>query len=444
VTQVAIVGLGYVGVVTAACLAEKGHRVIGVDVDKAKVERLNAGIPPVHETGLAELLSKHLGRSFVATTDLGSAVRQSEVTLIAVGTPTRDGRIDLTYVAAAAREIGGFLGETHDYHVVAVKSTVVPGTTDSVVLQALESASKKRAGVDFGVGVNPEFLTEGRAVEDFMNPDRIVVGGVDERSTKALEQLYSGFPGVPIIVTNNKTAELIKYTSNALLATMISFSNEIADLASSVGGVDASDVMRGVHESRYFTSVVDGRRIAADINSFLAAGCGFGGSCLPKDVKALAAHGAELGREMRMLRAVLDVNAARPTEVMALLDRHFESLQRARITVLGLAFKPNTDDVRESPAIPVVDLLLAAGAEVTIHDPVASRAALDLWPGRVTPSDDLQGAIAGADAIVLITRWDEYLGLAEILDSAGEAPLVVDGRRMLEPADFQRYEGIGL
>ena len=442
--NVAIIGLGYVGVVTAACLAEKGHRVIGVDVDGERVERLNDGIPPVHEVGLDALLAKHCGESLMATTDLGAAVRASDVSLIAVGTPTRDGRIDLSHVQAAALEIGSFLAVSSEYHVVAVKSTVVPGTTDSVVLYALESASGKRAGVDFGVGVNPEFLTEGRAVDDFMNPDRIVVSGVDERSTKVLEDLYSGFPGVPLIVTNNKTAELIKYTSNALLATMISFSNEIADLASSLDGVDVVDVMRAVHESRYLTSVVGEQRIAAEINSFLAAGSGFGGSCLPKDVKALAAHGEEMGREMKMLRAVLDVNAGRPGEVLALLRRHVASFADLRVTVLGLAFKPDTDDVRESPAIPVIDGLLAEGAVVTVHDPVAGQAAMDIWNRRVTPSNDLKDAVAGADAIVLITRWREYQRLAEVLDAMEASPIVVDGRRMLEPSDFQNFEGIGL
>ena len=442
--NVAIVGLGYVGVVTGACLAEKGHRVVGVDLDGGKVERLNAGIPPVHEAGLDSLLAKHCGDSLVATTDLGAAVRGSDISLIAVGTPTSEGRIDLSHVQSAALEIGGLLADMDGYHVVAVKSTVVPGTTDSVVLNALESASNKRAGVDFGLGVNPEFLTEGTAVDDFMNPDRIVVSGVDERSAKVLEELYSGFPGVPVLATSNKAAELIKYASNALLATMISFSNEIADVASSLGGVDVVDVMRGVHESRYLTTVEGEKRITAGITTFLAAGCGFGGSCLPKDVTALAGHGEDAGLEMRIARAVLDVNASRPAQVLALLGRHFNSLEGVRVTVLGLAFKPDTDDVRESPAIPVVERLLAAGADVTVHDPVASDAAAKLWSGRVTPSAELEESVAGAEAIVLITRWADYGRLAEILDAAEADPVVVDGRRMLKPADFQRYEGIGL
>jgi UDPglucose 6-dehydrogenase len=442
--NVAVVGLGYVGVVTAACLADKGHLVTGVDVDETRVERLNRGLSPVHEFGLDDLLAAHCGRSLNATSDLAAAVARADVTLIAVGTPTFDGRIDLSYVRQAAREIGIVLAKTRDYHVVAVKSTVVPGTTDEVVIPELEDASGKRAGIDFGVGVNPEFLTEGRAVEDFMNPDRIVVSGVDERSAKVLEELYAGYPGVPMIVTNNKTAELIKYTSNALLATMISFSNEIADVASSLGGVDATEVMKGVHTSRYLTSRVDGQLIGAEINAFLAAGCGFGGSCLPKDVRALVAHGDDLGVDMRMLRAVLEINAKRPSALLSLLHKHFDSLEGIRVAVLGLAFKPDTDDVRESPAISVVDLLLAAGATVMVHDPVALSAVGSLWGDTVSSSDDLERAVSGADAVVLVTRWEQFHRLAPILDGMADPPLVVDGRRMLNPNDYERYEGIGL
>jgi UDPglucose 6-dehydrogenase len=441
--NVVVVGLGYVGVVTAACMADRGHRVVGVDVDADKVARLNRGIAPVHEAGLDDLLAAHCGRSLVATTDLRAAVVEGDVTLIAVGTPTTEGRIDLTHVREAAHEIGAVLADVSDYHVVAVKSTVVPGTTDGAVIPVLEEASGKRAGIDFGVGVNPEFLTEGRAVEDFMNPDRIVVSGTDERSAKVLQELYAGYAGVPMIVTNNTTAEMIKYASNALLATMISFSNEIADLASAQGGIDAADVMRGVHSSRYLTSRVEGRPISAEINSFLEAGCGFGGSCLPKDVRALATHGQEAGLDMRLLGAVLDINAERPRAVLALVGRHFDSLAGVRVAVLGLAFKPDTDDIRESPAIPVVDLLLEAGAHVTVHDPVALGAVPSLWGDRVASVEGLAEAVSEAEVVVLITRWDEYRRLPQILGAMDKPPLVVDGRRMLNASDYERYEGIG-
>ena len=250
--RVSIIGAGYVGLVTGVCLADKGHQVVCVDVDRAKVERLTRGEAPIHEVGLGELLERHAGKRFSATTDLAGAVQNSEVTFIAVGTPFDGVAIDLTYVVNAARQVGAVLAEKSE-HVVVVKSTVVPGTTDGVVREALEETSGRRAGDGFGLGVNPEFLTEGQAVADFMDPDRIVVGGVDERTLDTLADVYADFTDVPIIRTSNKSAEMIKYASNALLATMISFSNELADLCTALGGVDARDVMAGLHTSGYLT-----------------------------------------------------------------------------------------------------------------------------------------------------------------------------------------------
>src|SRR6185295_13146068 len=264
-----------------------------------------------------------------------------------------------------------------------VKSTVVSGTTDDVVLPALVAASGKRAGADFGVGMNPEFLTEGVAVDDFMRPDRIVLGGMDERSVDVLERLYAPFSSdVPRFRTNNKTAEMIKYASNAVLATMISFSNEVGNLCAQLGNIDAADVMRGVHLARYFTTPLDdgAKRITAPITTFLYAGCGFGGSCLPKDVKALVAHGASAGQPMPLLDTVVKINEQQPRRVVELLEKHFPSLAGVRISVLGLAFKPDTDDMRESPAIPIIRDLLALGAVVSAYDPVAAESAKKVLP----------------------------------------------------------------
>ncbi|MGZ8691736.1 MAG: UDP-glucose dehydrogenase family protein [Gaiellaceae bacterium] len=443
--KVSVVGMGYVGLVTGVCLADTGHDVACVDVDEVKVRLVSNGHAPIHEAGLEELLQRNLERSFRATTSLRDAVLASDLTLIAVGTPLTDDEIDLSAIRAATREVGEALRDKAGYHVVAVKSTVVPGTTDEVVLPLLEEASGKRAGVDFGVGMNPEFLTEGQAVEDFMNPDRIVVGGVDERTVDTLEELYSGFPEVVMVRTNNATAEMIKYASNALLATAISFANEIADLCASVGEVDVVDVMRAVHLSRYLS--VDGRdgsRVMAPITSFLEAGCGFGGSCLPKDVRALIAHGEHAGRPMRLLKAVIGINEERPDEVLSLLRKHLPSLDGARIAILGLSFKPETDDVRESPAIPVVSRLVAEGATVRIHDPVVTRLPESLAGSpSVELHTDLAEAVCDADAAVLITRWAQYSELPELLETLGVEPVIVDGRRMLDKHRFAKYEGIG-
>jgi len=444
--RVSVVGTGYVGLVSGACLADKGHDVVCVDVDREKVERIHRGEAPIHEEGLDDLLRRHVGRGLRATTDLREAVLGTELTLVAVGTPFDGERIDLRFVREVARQIGAVLRDKDAYHVVVVKSTVVPGTTDTVVLPLLEEASGKRAGRDFGVGMNPEFLTEGVAVSDFQRPDRIVLGGIDERTISRLDELYAAFPDVPRVRTNNKTAEMIKYASNSVLATLISFSNEIAGLCTVLGGVDVADVMRGVHLAQYFTTrLPDGRAITAPITSFLEAGCGFGGSCLPKDVAALAAQGREAGAAMRLLPAVLEINRTQPQRMLELLGRHFPGLRGVRVTVLGLAFKPDTDDVRESPALPIVRLLLEAGAEVTAYDPVAAEPAARLLPAdRVRFAASLTQAVAGAQAVLLVTRWSEFQALPELVAAMPTPPVVVDGRRVLDKTRFARYEGIGV
>ncbi len=444
--RVAIVGSGYVGLVTAACLAERGHAVVCVDSDEAKVRTIAAGKAPFHEPGLDELLARHAGRGVTATLDLGAAVRASEITLIATGTPFDGHAIDLRYVTAAARGIGAALRDVGGYHVVAVKSTVVPGTTDGIVRTALETTSGKRAGRDFGVGMNPEFLSEGTALRDFRDPDRIVLGGMDTRTQDALAALYAGFEGVPTLRTNNATAELVKYASNALLATLISFSNEIANLCAETPGVDSSEVMRGVHAMRELTTRdLGGSTSTAALAAFLAPGCGFGGSCLPKDVKALAAFAESIGQATPLLDAVLRVNAERPGRVVALLEQELGAVARRRVAVLGLAFKPGTDDVRESPSLPVIEHLVARGAEVRAFDPVArvtATAALGSNAGVVVGS--LAAAVDGADAVVLMTRWPEFEAVPARLRRVAFPPLLLDARRMIDPRTYGPYVGIGL
>ncbi|MCS6944484.1 MAG: UDP-glucose/GDP-mannose dehydrogenase family protein [Sutterellaceae bacterium] len=441
--RICVVGTGYVGLVSGACFAEIGHDCICVDLDVSKVERINRGEAPIHEAGLADLLARHAGARLRATTDLAAAVRDSDLTFIAVGTPFDGQRIDLSQVIQAARAIGAALRDKRDYHAVIVKSTVVPGTTDDVVRPELEHASRKRAGVDFGVGMNPEFLTEGVAVRDFMQPDRLVLGGIDERTIRLQRAVYAPFAATPVLETNNKTAEMIKYASNAVLATLISYSNEIANLCSALGGVDVADVMRGVHLARYFTTrLPDGARIPAGITSFLWAGCGYGGSCLPKDTQALAAHGAAHGAPMPLLEAVIETNRRQPARMIALLQRHFPCLAGLRISVLGVAFKEDTDDVRDSPALPIVRALLQHGARVTAYDPVARVNGQRLLPPEVTWVEELEQALA-ADAVLLLTRWRQFERLPALLAARADPPLVVDGRRMLAPASVPRYDGIG-
>jgi len=441
--RVSVVGTGYVGLVTGACLAERGHDVTCVDVDRAKVDAIHARRAPIHEEGLPALLERHVPARLRATADLAAAVADTDLTFVAVGTPARDGRIDLRHVEAAASEIGAALARKRAWHAVVVKSTVVPGTTDGPVRRRLEDASGLRAGVGFGLGMNPEFLTEGQAVADFMRPDRIVLGALDERTHALLEALYAGFEDAPKIRCNTRTAEMIKYASNALLATAISFSNEIARLCARVGGADVVDVMRGVHASAYLTSRRSGEEpVTAALASFLEAGCGFGGSCLPKDVTALVGQGQALGLELPLLRSVLAVNASQPDELVRLVAKHHPDLRGVRVCVLGLAFKPDTDDLRESPAFPVLRRLREAGARLSAFDPVARpESHPELCGVRLAVS--LEDALADADVVVLVTRWAAFARVPELLRRLGRAPLVVDGRRMLSPEDVARYEGIG-
>jgi UDPglucose 6-dehydrogenase/GDP-mannose 6-dehydrogenase len=444
--KVSIVGTGYVGLVSGVCLAERGHYVTCVDIDPNRVEQINQGITPIHEEGLDTLLEKNLHHHLFATTDLSTAIQQTELSIFAVGTPFNRYQIDLTYIRLASAQIGAELRHKPAYHLVVVKSTVVPGTTDEVVLPALEAASGKTAGIDFGVGMNPEFLRDGVAVKDFLSPDRIVLGARDDRSLSLLEDLYRVFEDVDILKTNNKTAEMIKYTSNSLFATMISFSNEIGNLCAAIGDVDVVDVMRGVHlDRRLRVTSNTGERLSPAFVTYLEAGCGFGGSCFPKDVKSLAVHGTKAGRPMRLLKSVIDVNQDQHQVILDLLKKHFPLLTGIQIAILGLAFKPGTDDIRESPAIPVISHLLQAGARIRAYDPVAKDAMRKLYddPG-ISYCDDLWQTIDEAEAIVLLTRWDEFHTLPGLLKQSAQQPLFIDGRRMLDKTSVARYEGIGL
>lgn len=444
--KVSVVGTGYVGLVSGTCLAEKGHDVVCVDIDQSKVDQINQGIPPIYEAGLEDMLKANVGSRLIATTDLRSAVMDSAISLIAVGTPFRGDEIDLTFIKTVARQIGEVLRDKANYHVVVVKSTVVPGTTDEVVLSILEEASGKKAGVDFGVGMNPEFLKEGEAIPDFMYPDRIVLGGIDERSLSVLRELYGVFEGIDQLETNCKTAEMIKYTANSLLATMISFANEIGNLSAAVEGVDVVEVMRGVHLDKRLTPILpSGERIFPTFTTYIEAGCGFGGSCFPKDVKALNAYGAQKGLPMQLLNAVINVNALQYKQVMDRLYKHFPDLDAIRVAVLGLAFKPGTDDMRESPAIPILNELLTGSAKIKAFDPVAMHEAQKLFKNQpIQYCDTLAETIQDVDVILLLTRWEDFKVLPELLQSMKESPLVIDGRRLLSKTDIENYEGIGL
>jgi UDPglucose 6-dehydrogenase len=442
--RVSIIGTGYVGLVTGACLAEKGHYVTCVDVDSERVAALNRAESPIYEAGLDELLRRNVGRTLFATVELAAAVRESELTLISVGTPFNGREIDVSAVLRAAEQVGSALRSKTGYHVVVVKSTVVPGTTDQRVFPVLEVSSGKRVGSEVGLAMNPEFLSEGDAVRDFMWPDRLVLGGIDQRSIEMLARLYEAFPSdVPRLRTNTRTAEMIKYASNALLATLISFSNEFANLGSAIGDIDIVEVMRGVHLSQYFrTHNADG---LPPITTFLAAGCGFGGSCLPKDVSALIAHGDLVGSPMPLLQAVIDRNREQPRQTVALLRRRWPQIKGKRVAVLGLAFKPGTSDVRESPAFAIIHELLHHGADVRAYDPVAmDEARKVLADSPIRYESSLEAALKDVDGVVVVTPWKEFADVPHHLKGRQSQVVLVDARRSFDPESVPLYEGIGL
>ncbi|WP_269523431.1 UDP-glucose dehydrogenase family protein [Coraliomargarita parva] len=443
--KISVVGTGYVGLVSGVCLASKGHEVTCIDVIQEKVDRINAGDPPIYEEGLESLLKEHVGTRIQATTDFTGAVMDSELSLIAVGTPFDGERIDLKYIKQVAQQLGEVLRDKPTYHTVIVKSTVVPGTTEDVVLPILEAASGKKAGTDFGVGMNPEFLKEGEAIKDFMEPDRIVLGGIDARTIAVLDEVYSVFPDTDKLRTSPRTAEMIKYTANSLLATLISFSNEIGNLCAALENVDTVEVMQGVHLDKRFAPILEsGQRVFPSSLTYLASGCGFGGSCFPKDVKALIRYGQDRGQSMSILDSVIQTNLAQPQRMVELALKHFASLAGVRVAVLGLAFKPGTDDIRESASIAVIRDLLAHQADIIAFDPIAQEETEKaLGEGTIAYAETVEACVEGAEVILLMTSWPQFKSLPELIAAMPMTPLLVDGRRMIARSSVPRYEGIG-
>lgn len=424
--KISVIGTGYVGTVSAACFAELGHEVICVDVDRSKIDQINAGVPPIYEEGLPELLKRHAGKRLSATQDYDFAVMNSDVSFICVGTPSdAAGNIDLGIVKAASSSLGDSLRKKKDYHVIVVKSTVVPETTEKVVLPIIEERCGKRAG-DFGIAMNPEFLREGKAVHDFMHPDKIVVGSLDKKSGDTVASLYSRLD-CEVTRTNPRTAEMIKYVNNAFLATKISFANEIGNLCKQLG-IDTYEVMSAVGKDFRI-----GRH-------FLNAGAGFGGSCFPKDVKALIGKAHDIGYEPELLKSVISVNERQPGRMVLLLKGRLGNLKGKKIAVLGLAFKNDTDDIRESRSIPVIKELLDNGASVLAYDPMANENMRKLF-GSVQYRGSAEDALRGADACLVMTEWEEFKLLDKEFDVMRNR-LIIDGRHMLTPRKNIEYIGI--
>jgi len=416
--RISILGGGYVGLVTAVCLAELGHRVDLVDIDKERCELINAGEPPIYESGLRELLSIHACRSLHAYASY-DVIKGSDMTFICVGTPQgADGSSDLSMVSSACTSLGDSLKDKEEYHAVVVKSTVPPGTTEQLVIPSVLEHSGKEIS-EIGFAVNPEFLREGMAIYDFMNPDRIVIGSLEERAGDLVESVYRKI-NAPIVRTALTSAEMIKYASNAFLATKISYANEIGNICKRLG-IDVYDVMKGV--------ALDHRIGPA----FLNAGAGFGGSCLPKDLSALTALAEDLGEDPVLLRSVMSINERQPLRMVDLLSRRVGDLKGKKIAILGLSFKDNTDDVRESRSIDVINELKRRGALVAAYDPKGSSSMKRILPD-ISYHSTAAEALRNADACLVMTEWPEF-GLLDEEFNLMRSRVIIEGRRILSCKD---------
>ncbi len=435
--RIAVVGTGYVGLVTGSCLSDVGMDVTCVDVDTKKIANLNKGILPIYEPGLDDILERNTKAGRLKfTSALAPAVKDAEAAFIAVGTPPgEDGSADLRYVLGVAREIGETMT---DYLVVITKSTVPVGTAEKVRRELQAALDKRGSKLTFDVASNPEFLKEGAAIEDFMKPDRIVCGVESERAQEVLARLYKPFTlnGHPVYFMDVKSAEMTKYAANAMLATKISFMNDVANLCELLGA-DVNQVRKGIGSDP---------RIG---NRFIYPGIGYGGSCFPKDVKALVRSGSEHGYALRILQAVEEVNESQKLVLFNKVKAHFGNLKGRHFAMWGLSFKPETNDMREAPSLVICEQLLSAGATVTAYDPVAIPECKHMIGDKIGYATDAYAALTGADALLLVTEWREFrVPDWERIRAALKQPVIFDGRNIYNGPELREqgfaYSGIGV
>ena len=439
VDSVSIVGLGYVGMCTAATFASRGIRTIGIDIDEKRVEQIRKGEAPLHEPQLDPMLKKAVKEKLLDATNDISKAADTDTTFLAVGTPSQnDGSIDLSYIENAAKDLGNVLRETRGYHLVVVKSTVVPGTTNGTVKRFLEQSSGKTVGSEIGLCANPEFLKEGTAIHDALHPDKIVIGSDDKKSANQLTRLYRKFYGSklpPVILASPEAAELVKYASNAFLATKISFINTIANIAQQIPGVDVGTVARAIGLDPRIGEL------------FLKAGPGYGGSCFHKDLQALINYSEKNGYNPVLFRATEETNEKQATRVVDMAEKLLGSLSGKKVAVLGLAFKKDTDDIREAASIRVINELEKKGAQVVAYDPMAIPNTKKQIADLIDYAEDAHSALKGADCAIIMTEWDHLRKLkAKEFRAYMKTPNIVDARRVYDPDTFNdlNYVAIGV
>ena len=429
--HISVVGLGFVGLSTAVYFADQGYNVIASSNQQRKVELIRKGVAPFFELELEPMLRKALkNRKLRVVVGRETAVLDTDITFITVGTPSLpDGSTDLTFVKATAKEIGAALKRKQSYHLIVIKSTVPPGTSKNVVKPIVEKYSEQKAGEDFGLAMSPEFLREGSSMYDIANPDRVLIGEYDERSGDILEELYRELykDKVPILRMSLASAELAKYASNAFLATKISFINQMANICERIPGVDVVEIAHAMGLDP---------RIGPE---FLRAGAGWGGSCFPKDTKALVAISGEMGYELKLIEEAISTNAMQAKRMVELAEEELRNLEGKKIAILGLSFKPNTDDIREAASLRIIELLLAKGAEVAAFDPVAMDNVKDALGDRISYSNSVYECLENADCCMLVTEWNEFKKIQpNDFTRLMRNPILIDGRRVYDPVKFSK------
>ncbi len=429
IKNIGIVGLGYVGLTTGVGFAFKGYNVIGIDINKTNVERINSGEVTFYEPGLAELLKKMIEKQkFKASVNINDLLI-CEVIFICVGTPPKEtGASDLNQIESAAIEIGKILQKMNKNPIIITKSTVPPGTTQTVVLPLLEKYSGKKVGRDFSIAMSPEFLKEGNALNDFLHPDRTIFGAYDDKTSKILYDFFKIFDNPIFAVKNISTAEMIKYINNAFLSTKISFINEIANICRLIENVDVTDIAKGIGMDERISE------------KFLRAGCGFGGSCYPKDVKAIIAFAKGRGYSPLLLSSVLEVNENQAQITVDILKNALPDLSNKKISILGLAFKPETSDMREACSLRIINILKQEkNAEITVYDPKAMEEARKILGNTVHFTNSIEECIEGADACIIVTEWDEFKPLKpEFFLKHMKNPLIIDSRKIYDHEKFSK------
>ena len=436
--KIGVVGAGYVGLTTGICLASLKHKISIFDVDEEKLEQIRKKNLPFFEKGLEEILEKVISTDYlIPQNDVNKLVSETDGCFICVGTPTKNNSIDLTQIINSVKAITESIKDNQkkNYKII-IRSTIIPNTSKNVILPILNQELSK---LGFGLAVVPEFLREGNALDDFMNPDKIVIGSSDNDTKLFVKEIFSDFKDkCEFIETNLESSELIKYTNNAFFSMLISFSNEIANISEKIPGVDPYNILKALISDKRITSKINKEKIIPSLESYLIPGCGFGGSCFPKDVQALLDYSNKNNVDTPLLKAILDINAERPNKMVLLAESILSTLKNKKVSILGLTFKPDTDDLRSSPALDAINILLKKDAKVFAFDPILkSKPDMIKLPSGCNLCYNLEDALKNSDIAMIFTKWEEFKLLnSELLKQFMSNPIIIDGRGFLEKEKF--------